>query len=228
MRKRLVEAERWRAAVDLEETYDPARGRMRIAFRAEPGPRTRLEVRGSELPARLLARLRQVVREGAGTADSLEAGAELVETRLRALGHRDASARAALETLEAEEVIAFEVQAGPEASVASVELRGADPALLQGLRTQPGRALEDAALGEDARLVTARLEALGHFEARVEPDVPDGGGALAVVFDARPGPRATVADVQVSSPPRTWRAAARRWCRRGAAPGTSTRACAAR
>jgi outer membrane protein insertion porin family len=201
MRKRLVEAERWRAAVDLEETYDPARGRMRIAFRAEPGPRTRLEVRGSELPARLLARLRQVVREGAGTADSLEAGAELVETRLRALGHRDASARAALETLEAEEVIAFEVQAGPEASVASVELRGADPALLQGLRTQPGRALEDAALGEDARLVTARLEALGHFEARVEPDVPDGGGALAVVFDARPGPRATVADVQVSSPP---------------------------
>ncbi len=201
MRKRLVAADHWRAAVELEETYDPARGRIRLAFRARPGPRTRLEVRGDELPARLMARVRQVVREGAASADSLEAGAELVETRLRALGHRDASARAALETSEGDELVAYEVQAGPEASVAGVELRGADASLLQGLRTQPGRPLEDAALGEDARLITARLEALGHFEARVETDVPDGGGALAVLFDARPGPRATVAEVQVESPP---------------------------
>ena len=200
MRKRLAEQGYWRAELRLDETYDPARGRMRLEFRAIPGARTSLETRGALLPARLVSRVRQIVREGAASADSLEAGAELIEGRLRAQGHRDASAHAALEPHGSELTVVYDATGGAVATVARVELRGADPALLEGLRTQPGRPLEDAALTEDTRLLTARLEALGHFEARVEADVPDGGGMLTVVFDARPGPLARVAEVRVESP----------------------------
>ena len=91
--------------------------------------------------------------------------------------------------------------AGPAAQVAALELRGADPALLAGLRSEVGRPLEDGALGEDARLVRTRLEALGHFEARVDAEVADGGGSLPVVFVARAGPRAVVREVRTLSPP---------------------------
>ena len=201
MRKRIVEAGYWRATVELAETYDPTRGLMRLGFRAVPGPHTSLELRGAELPAGLQGQLRQIVREGAASADSLESGSDLVETRLRAQGHRDANAKARLEPRGSDEAVVYEVHAGPLATVGSVELRGADPTLLEDLRTQPGRPLEDAALTEDARVLVARLEALGHFEARVEPDVADGGGTLPVVFDARPGPRAHVVEVRVESPP---------------------------
>jgi len=54
---------------------------------------------------------------------------------------------------------------------------------------------------ERARFV-ARLEERGHFEARVEADVADGGGSLPVVFVARPGPRAVVARLEVQGPSR--------------------------
>ncbi len=201
MRRRLVENGHWRAHVELGETYDPARGRMSLVFRALPGPRTSLETRGAELPARIEREVRTIVREGGASSDSLEAGAERIETRLRTQGHRDASVRASIETRDTGEVVVYDVQAGPKALAGAVDLRDADPALLAVLRTQPGRPLEDAALTEDARLLVARLAALGHFEARVEVEVADGGGALPVVFVARPGPRARVTQVHVESLP---------------------------
>jgi len=201
MRRRLVEAGFWRASVELVETYDPSRGSMIVVFRATPGPRTRLELRGAELEARLVSEVRTIVRDGGASSDSLEAGAERIETRLRALGHRDALVRASLEPRASEQAAVYDVRAGAAAQVATVELRGADPSLLAGVRTQVGRPLEDRALTEDARLVRARLEALGHFEARVDADVADGGGLLPVVFVARPGPRAVVREVRTLSPP---------------------------
>ena len=91
------------------------------------------------------------------------------------------------------EAVVYDLRPGPRAIVSAVELRDADPLLLAGLRTQPGRPLDDVALEEDARLLVSRLEERGHFEASVEPEVPEGGGSLAVVFLARPGPRAVVA-----------------------------------
>ena len=91
--------------------------------------------------------------------------------------------------------------AGERALAASVQLRGADPALLEGLRTRVARPLEDTALEEDTRTLATRLEALGHYEARVETDVPEGGGAIAVVFVAQPGPRARVLSFDVVGPP---------------------------
>lgn len=201
MRRQLVEAGHWRASVTLVETYDPGRGQMSVVFSAAPGPRTRLELQGSEIDSGLVKHVREVVRDGGATSDSLEAGAERIETRLRALGHRDALVSARLEPRGADEAVVYEVRAGEAAWVDRVELRGGDPALLQGLRTQPGRPLEDAALGEDARLLRVRLEALGHFEARVEVEVADGGGRLPVVFEASPGPRAVVEELRVESPP---------------------------
>ncbi len=201
MRRTLVEAGSWRASVDLVETYDPARGRMSLVFRATPGPRTRLELRGGELPARLVSEVRGIVRDGGASSDSLEAGAERIEGWLRAQGHRDALVRASLVPQAQGEAVVYDVGAGAAARVASLELRGADASLLAGLRTAAGRALEDAALTEDARAIQARLLALGHFEARVDYEVADGGGALPVAFVARPGPRAVVREVRLDSPP---------------------------
>ena len=201
MRRQLVAAGRWRASVQLRETYDPAQATMRLVFHVEPGPRLSLLARGAEISERLLAQVRALVRDGGATSDALEAGAERIESQLRAQGHRDAQVRSLVEPQPDGEAIVYELTAGARAVASSVLLRGADAALLEGLRTRTGRPVEDAALEEDARTLVARLEALGHFEARVETDVPDGGGALAVVFVARPGPRADVASFDVSGPP---------------------------
>jgi outer membrane protein insertion porin family len=201
MRRRLVQSGRWKAAVELRETYDPSRGQMALVFHVEPGPRMSLETRGAELPTRLVSAVRDLVREGGATSDSLEAGAERIETYLRAQGCRDAVVRATTEPRGPGEAIVYEMQAGPRAVVAAVELRDADPRLLAGLRTQPARPLVDAWLDEDARTLVAHLEERGHFEARVEVEAPDGGGSLKVVFLARPGPRAVVAGVEVGGPP---------------------------
>lgn len=201
MRRRLSSDERWRAAVELRPTYDPGRGIMDVVFQVTPGPRMTLEVRGATLPSKVLAGVRELVREGGATSDSLEAGAERIETHLRGEGYREASARATTEPRPSGEAVVYEVRPGPLATVARVELRGAPPELLAGLRTQPGRPLRDAALEEDARVLVSRLEEQGHFEARVEPEAPEEGGPLDVVFLAQPGPRALVTGVAVEGPP---------------------------
>ena len=200
MRRRLSDAGRWRATVELRETYDPGPGVMDVAFAVAAGPPMSLEVRGQALPARLVSGVRTLVREGGATSDSLEAGAERIEAHLRAQGHREALVRAVTEPRTHGEAVVYDLRPGPRAIAATVELRDADPLLLAGLRTQPGRPLVDAALEEDARQLVSRLEDLGHFEARVETEVADGGGSLPVVFVARPGPRARVAAVEVAGP----------------------------
>jgi outer membrane protein assembly factor BamA len=201
MRARLARAGHWRAAVELRETYDPGRGRMSLVFRVEPGPRTSLQARGASLPPSLLATVRALVRDGGASSDAVEAGGERIESYLRAQGHRDAVVRPAGEVTPSGETIVYDLRPGPRALAARVTLRDADAALLAGLRTRVGRPIEDTALEEDARVLVSRLEALGYFEARVEPDLPDGGGELAVAFLARPGPRARVSAVLVQGPP---------------------------
>jgi outer membrane protein assembly factor BamA len=201
MRRRLVGAGRWKAAVELRETYDPGRGVMDVVFHVVPGPGMSLETRGAELPRKLVSAVRDLVREGGATSDSLEAGAERVEVYLREQGHREAVVRATTEPRGPGEAVVYDLKPGPRASASIVELRDADPLLLAGLRTQPGLPIDDVALQEDARLLVSRLEERGHFEASVEPEVPEGGGILAVVFLARPGPRATVRSLEVTGPP---------------------------
>ena len=201
MRRALVGAGRWRAVVRLQETYDPAAARMRLVFVADAGPRIRVQVRGAELPAALVNAVHALVREGGASGDALEAGAERIEAHLRSLGHRDATVRARTEREAVGEAVVFQVTAGERALASSVQLRGAEAVLLEGLRTRPGRPIEDVALQEDARLIASRLEARGHFEASVESDVPEGGGSLPVQFIVQPGPRAQVAAFDVLGPP---------------------------
>ena len=201
MRRRLVAAGRWRAAVTLREAYDPGRATMDLVFHVEPGLRLRLATRGGEVPEKQLQELRTLVRDGRASGDALEAGAERLENQLRAQGYRDALVRAVAEPEAAGEAIVYELATGARAIATSVLLRGADAALLESLRTRPGRPIADTALEEDARNLVAQLEALGHFEARVETDVPEGGGGIAVVFVAQAGPRALVTSVAVEGPP---------------------------
>ncbi len=245
MRRRLSGAGRWRAAVELRETYDPGRGVMDLVFLVKPGPLMSLEARGAELPRKLVATVREQVREGGATSDSLEAGAERIDVYLRSQGHREASVRAMTEPRGAGEAVVYELRPGPRASVVTVELRDADPRLLAGLRTQPGRPLDDVALQEDARVLVSRLAERGHFEASVEAEVPEGGGSLPSSFSRSPArgpwfarsrsrarrcrPRATRRGPRGSrsskAPPTacaTWPAAATPWCPPGGGPATST------
>ncbi len=201
MRRRLVRSGYWRASVELHPTYDPGRAIMDLAFQVEPGPRMKLEVRGASVPRELVARARDQLRDTGASADALEATRELVETHLREQGYREAVVHLVSEQRAPGEVLVCEVRPGPRAVAASVELQGAEATLLDGLRTRAGRPILDAALDEDTRTLVARLEERGHFEARVETEVPDGGGELPVVFVARPGPRAIVRSVQVDGPP---------------------------
>jgi outer membrane protein assembly factor BamA len=200
MRRRLVEAGRWRAGVEARETYDPGHARMDVVFHLRPGPRTALELRGTALGSGLFATVRDIVSDGRASADALEAGAERIESQLRRLGCREAHAHASIETRPWGEAIVYDVTPGPKATVASVVVRGADAALGEGLRTRPGEAVQEAVLEEDRRTILRRLEDEGYFEASVDVDVPDGGGALPVVFVARPGPRADVSGVDVLGP----------------------------
>jgi outer membrane protein insertion porin family len=202
MRRRLSDWGFWRAEVELRETYDPTQGRMSLVFKVDPGPRVHLELRGASMPAGLVSTVRNLLRDGGASSDALEAGAEKIESYLRTRGHRDARVNAEIEPREPGEAVVYDIDAGPAAVAVSVDIRGASRDLLAGLRTRPGGPIQDSILDEDAARLQARLEERGHYEARVEPDVPDGGGPLPVVFFARPGPRALVKSVEVVGPPR--------------------------
>jgi outer membrane protein assembly factor BamA len=204
MRRRLARADYWKATVAVREKYAPGPALMSIVFEVAPGPRMEVEVRGARIPRGLRGELRGLLREGGAKRDVLEAGADRIETHLRQLGHREATVRPRIEPgprPEPVEIGVFDVEPGARAEVASVALEGADEALLEGLKTRPGRPIEDSLLGQDARTLTRRLEDLGHFEATVEADAPEGGGGLPVVFLARPGPRAMVVDFVLDGPP---------------------------
>jgi outer membrane protein assembly complex protein YaeT len=201
MRRRLRRADLWQAVVDVQETYVPGPALMRLLFKVTPGPPMRTEVRGTETTRGLRVELRTLLRERGPGRDTLETGAERVESHLRSLGHREASVRAGIESASGEERVVFDAEAGPRAEVATVDIEGADESLLSGLETRPGRPVEDGVLTADVQRLTRRLEERGHFEATVEADAPEGGGPLPIVFLARPGPRATVVEFTVEGPP---------------------------
>ena len=189
---------RWRST----RNTSPVRPSWASSSRPIPAPRWTLEVRGATLPGGLRSEVRGLLREGGAARDVLEAAADRMESHLRHLGHREAIVRAAIEERsEGTAVVAFDAEPGPRTLVASVELRGAAPALVEELKTRPERPVEDSVLAEDVRRLRRSLEELGHFEAAVEVDVPEEGGPQPVLFFARPGPRAMVTDVAVEGPP---------------------------
>jgi outer membrane protein insertion porin family len=200
MRKRLVEAGRWRAVVSVEERYSPATALVDVTFAVTPGLFTQLELLGAPVSRSLEEVVRNLVRDGGGKGDALEAGGERLEEAFRRRGHRDVAVRHRFETRPWGEALVYEIRPGPAATVASVRVVG-DMEPAPTLQTREGLPLDERVLDDDARTIARLLEERGHAEARVETEVPEGGGALPVVFQVRPGPRTLVRSVSVKGVP---------------------------
>jgi outer membrane protein insertion porin family len=199
IRKRLVAAGRWGASVDLRDAYDPSTGLVDLLFAVSSGPVTVLEIRGTTVPRALERELEQILREGGLRRDAREAGGERLETDLRRRGHRDAQVHVLEEARSFGIAIVYDAQPGPAATVSEVRVEDFGDES-PSLETHVGLPLEEATLQADVRTLTRALEEDGHFEARVESVVPEGGGGLPVVFLAHPGPRSVLSSFQVDSP----------------------------
>lgn len=199
MRRRLLELGFWQATVEVNETYDPSAARVNLEFVVRKGPFVQVEFRGAPPPPGLRRSIERRLREAAASTDALEQGAESLENELRRQGRREARVTARQEPGPSRLALVYEIEAGPQATVARVEVRGLEslpeaPALPP-LLTQPGQPLQDALVDQDARSLQDALVAAGYGSARVEPELPDGGGNVAVVQRARPGPRTLVSEV---------------------------------
>lgn len=200
MRRDLVQGGWWRAQVEVLETYDPAAARMALVFRATPGPRPRVEVRGTAVPRGVVRTLERRLREGALAGDALEQGRELLEDHFRQLGFRDVAVSHRQEAGPAETVaVIYEIAPGAVARVRSVEVDGF-PDLAPPLGVRAGAALQDRLVEEDVATLKRALEDRGYARAQVEAEVPEGGGELPVVFRVRPGAVSIVASFGVRSP----------------------------
>jgi outer membrane protein assembly complex protein YaeT len=199
MRLRLVAAGRWGASVDVRDVYDPSSAQVDLVFAVTAGPVSVLEIQGASFPHSLEDDVEQILREGGMRRDAQEAGGERLEGELRHRGYRDAQVHVREEERPFGTAVVYDVKPGAAATVSLVrveDFEGEAPALA----TRVGFPLEEGTLQADVRTLTRALEETGHFEARVESVVPEGGGELPVVFRARPGPRALVASAAVDSP----------------------------
>jgi len=202
IRKRLARLGRWRAAVTPLAPYDPASGRVSLSFAVDPGPALFVEFRGARPPASLRKTIENLLRDGALRPDVLDEASERLEAEYQRHGYRDVSASHQEEPRPGGKVaVVYDIRLGEVAHVASVRIVGAEtltPAPL--LATGAGAVLEDRTLEEDRRRLVDELEKRGYSEARVEIEVPDGGGSLPVVFRARPGAQTIVRAVGIESP----------------------------
>lgn len=203
MRRLLVERGRWRAQVELRESYDPAAGRVALAFEVTAGPVTRVEFAGADLPAGVRRDLTARLKDGGLSVDAVESASETIEGLLREAGHRDPAVSTREEPRPGGVALVYDVQAGPAARVYRVRVTGADdvePPLPLLLQTRLDAPLRETLLDEDVRALRRELHERGYAEATVEAEVRDGGGLLPVTLRVRPGPRTLVAAVAVEAP----------------------------
>jgi outer membrane protein insertion porin family len=200
IRKRLVGTGHWRAEVEERPQYDPGAARVDLTFAVRAGPFTQLEFAGAAVPRSLQGALEDLVRDGGARGDALEAAAERIEEAYRRRGHRDVVVHHRFEKRPWGEALVYDVQPGPLATVDQVRIVGGEgePPLLE---TRQGAPLEERTLEADRRAITRLLEDRGHPDARVEAEVPEGGGALPVIFRVRPGPLTVVRTVAVEGGP---------------------------
>lgn len=203
MRQELVARSRWRTRALVRELYDPKTSKIKLRFAVEPGPRMSIAFRGSRIGAELRRMAERIVREGGARADALDEALDRLEQELHARGHRSPSlSHHEQETPPDRLEIVYEIEAGEASQVASLRILGVD---LEGfempsLETQLLAPLRDDALQRDAAALRRALHELGFSEARVEIEVPEGGGDVAVVFRASPGPKTVVESVRVLAP----------------------------
>jgi outer membrane protein insertion porin family len=200
MRRKLVGDGYWRAQVDLEESYDPATGRVALLFRAQPGPVTAVEFAGARVGHGLRSSIEDLLRDGGLKSDVLEEAVDRLEQGFRLQGYRDVSVFRHVETRGPREVIVYEIRPGPQARLGVVhveaDVRDVD---WPGLESRPGEPLVDSVLADDARTLARALEDAGHTAARVETVAPEGGGDVPVVFRIQAGPRTVVSSVKVDA-----------------------------
>ncbi len=200
LRKQLVKLGYWRAAVGLEVAYDPTRAQVDLLFRVDAGQPIDLVFGGVKLPRGLRGELTKLVREGRAKGDALDDAGERIEAFLQARGHRQPSVHHHEEAGPSRLKLAYDIAPGPQAQVASVRVADAPEGLAAPPVTRADGPLRDNLLAEDARSLTRSLEDRGHAEAKVEVEVPEGGGSLPVVFRVKAGVRTEVVSVAVDSP----------------------------
>jgi outer membrane protein insertion porin family len=200
MRRALVDRGYWRAVVYVDESYDPASGTLTLAFRADRGSMMAVEVRGLDVPGSVRSNVETVLRDNAARSDALEESVDRLEEALRGAGHRQARVRAHEEASPARTVVVFEGTSGPVAQVALVRVESEVELPLISFVTRVGQPVRDRDLDQDERMLSRLLQERGYAEARVEADVPDGSGALPVVFRVKPGPQTEIKVVEVRSP----------------------------
>jgi len=200
LRRRLAEAGYWRAVVRVEDSYDPSAGRVAITFHVDRGPALGLDVRGVALPGGLRETLERLLRDNAARSDAVDEAADRIEQSLRREGHRDARVTSADEAKPGVARVVFTAEPGPITTVSSVRITGDVEAPVLSLLTKGGEPLRDRDLDDDARSLTRTLQEQGHGDARVDVEVPDRAGAVAVVFVLHAGPRSEIEGVSVVSP----------------------------
>ncbi len=200
MRDVLVGQGHWRAAVSLSEAYDPAAARVDLVFRLDPGPLSDVEIHG-DVVAHLRGRVRALLKDGGLKSDAVEEASDLLESEARRQGYRLARVTHREEQRASLQVLVYDVEAGPRAEVASVRVEGDETeGLARLIQILPGEPLVDGEVAEGARVLTRALEERGHAAARVDAEVPEGGGTLPVVFRVHAGPRTRVSTLHVESP----------------------------
>jgi outer membrane protein assembly factor BamA len=191
---------RWRARVDLVESYDPTLGRVDLSFAVEAGPLMRIEILGAEVPGGVRSRLEAIMLEGEAGADAVAECIDTLEEHLRARGFRDTIVRTQEREVLARTVIEFEASQGPRATIASVSLSGAGelaPRLQPIAAIVAGVPLVETRLNAVSSRLRAALHQGGYPDAEVRFEAPEGGGPVPVVFRVEPGPAVTLADVVV-------------------------------
>ena len=203
VQKDLRERGYWRAQVTVQSAREPGQVPVSLAFVVDAGARMTLEFRGFAAPRALERQIEEWLRESGLQADVREQGSERIEDELLSQGRRTVRVAAREEPRPSGAALVYEVEAGSTARVASLRLAGGEEDLDLGhvpLATQLLEPLDDRKVAADARTLQHALEDLGYPEARVEPEVPEGGGDLPVVFRLRPGPLRVVGAVSVESP----------------------------
>jgi outer membrane protein insertion porin family len=201
MRRLLVEQGYWRATVHADDSYDTTSGTLDLAFRVERGSQMQLEVRGSEVPGSARAEAEVVLRDNAGRGDAVEEAVDHLEESLRALGHRQARVRPHEEKdALGRTVVVFEAAAGPLTQVSQVRVDSEVELPPVSLATRVGEPARDRDFDQDERTLSRLLQDRGYTAARVEVELPEGSGAVPVVFRVKPGPPTVVASVDVQSP----------------------------
>jgi outer membrane protein insertion porin family len=200
MQKELRRAGYWRAQVSVQAAREPGQKPVSLAFVVDAGPHMTLEFRSWAPPRGLVREIEGLLHESGLQADVREQGADRIEQALLSQGRRTVRVAAAEEPRPEGVALVYDVEAGPTAQVASVRLAGNEEELARvPLTTRVLEPLDDRKVAADARVLQRALEDLGYPEARVEAEVPEGGGDLPVVFRPRPGPLRLVESVSVEA-----------------------------